>query len=217
MVRDAKTEAKVIALDIETFVDVPPDLLDAMAAHIRPRSNIKDIAKIEADILGKRAALLDKAALSPLTARVVSWAICTGLGEHDTLGNVDTKPNGEGEYDLLHTLDRALAESGCVYLATKYGRKFDLPFIAARMALRSFAPTYPLPLGHHRTHLDIHDVMPESLGLWAVRFGMAKTASGDAVDAMVRGERFDELLDYNKRDAQITWEIGSRLLPIMKG
>jgi len=191
--------------------------LDALAAHIKPRANLKDVEKIEADIMGKRAALLDKAALSPLTARVVSWSICMGLGKGDTIGEVDRLPSGEGEHALLATLDKALAGSGCVYLATKYGRKFDLPFIAARMALRSYRPAFVIPLGYSTTHIDIHDAMPEKLALWAVRFGMAKTDSGSAVDGMVKAEEWDRLLGYNKMDAQITWEIASRLLPVLRG
>ena len=65
--------------DIETVA-----LADA-AAYIpppKPRANLKDPAKIEADIAEKRAAVLEKAALDPDLCRVVAAAWdCYGQAE----------------------------------------------------------------------------------------------------------------------------------------
>ena len=209
----AENEARIVALDIETYQDVPADLLEALAADIKPRGNLKDPAKIEADIAEKRAALLNKAALSPLTGRVVSWALYLG-GEHSIDGRATT---ADDERTILVELDKYLARSGCTYLATKNGRKFDLPFLAARYALHGIVPAYPLPLGYHRLHIDVQDVCVEALGLWALRFGYAKTANGSDVAGMVERGEWERLVDYNVMDAKITWEIASRLLPILKG
>jgi len=208
-----QNEARIMALDIETFADVPMDLYAELTAGCKGRTGTNDPVKIEAQIKAKQDAIMDKAALSPLTGRVVSWAV---YSEKIKRVVVD---DGGGEEALLLELDSQLAKSGCTYIATKHGRMFDIPFLAARYAIHGIAPVYPLPLKKYDpNHIDIEDVFPEKLGLWAMRFGLpAKLGGGGDVAALVEAEKWEELGEYNLRDAEITWELAMRLLPILKG
>ena len=212
---DSKKEAQVISLDIETVADVPMDLYSELVAGCEGRAGTKDPVKIEAQIKIKQNAILAKAALSPLTGRVVSWAVWS---ENTKRVKVDVLPDG-GEEQLLLDLDEQLAESGCAYIATKNGTMFDLPFIATRMALHSIRPRYPLPLKKYdHNHIDLQHSLQEKLGLWARRFGFpAKLGSGGDVAALVEAGKWNALGEYNLRDAEITWELAMRLLPILKG
>lgn len=133
-----------IVFDIETYQN------DRLGEYInqkdiKPDARLKDIKKIEEDIVKKKAALVDKAALSPITGRVT----CLGLsycGDFKFFINKD-------ERELLEDIDTFISGKEVESFVTKNGFDFDLPFLRVRyMANKMPVPPW-LRMGAR--HVDI--------------------------------------------------------------
>lgn len=206
-----------IVLDIETYADVSEEQLKHIKAGIKPDGRIKDPAKIKADIAKKQTEVLDKAALSPRTGRVV----CVGIG----IRKLDDAKMAWWEFaafldevneeeKLLRIIDDTLADNIHGHLITFDGRRFDLPFMAARAMKHGMALRYKWPLGYHPLHIDLFELLGKEGGLdaWAMGLlGRSKTTAGSEIAGMVEGERWNEIREHCLEDIRMTAELFDRL------
>jgi DNA polymerase elongation subunit (family B) len=115
----------MIDFDIETC-PLPPEVCEKFMPEFEAPGNFKDPEKIAAVIAEKRAEWMDKAALSPLTGRVL--AIGLGDGDGDPL-----LIHGEDEVELLNEF---LEYTGRIENSPLVGWNiigFDIPFLMRRM------------------------------------------------------------------------------------
>jgi DNA polymerase elongation subunit (family B) len=176
----------IVALDIETIGNPI-----ACANMPEPKANkkLKDPAKIAADIAEKKAAILEKAALDPMTARVCCYAIVSCETEDNDAQIIDQMTD-EAEIGIIQKLMEVFATDG-MRLATYNGNGFDLPMIYKRAAILGVSPSHfgapPLSAWTGRYNNDKHfDLMQ----LWC---GYNEYEKLDNLAAMVLGKRKTEL------------------------
>lgn len=195
-----------LVIDIETYQDIPPAVLEAKTAKIQPPKNWKDPDKIAAYIEDAKAKIVRQAALSPLTGRVV--AVGLGLRRADEqweFGCFVDRTGGED--DLLREVDDALSEIEHGHLITFNGTRFDLPFLVARAMRHGLTLRYRWPVVRYsKRHIDLCQLLGDgSLSEWAALvLGEGKTGSGADVAGLVEAERWDDLRNYCLEDVRIT-------------
>lgn len=187
----------IYIVDIETKADTAffAEHGAAIFAEIEPAANIKDPAKIAANIADKQAAIVDKAALSPIYGRIVA----VGLGALYS----DDRPNviaSDDEKALLAEVCGFLNQTRPV-LAGFFIRAFDLPFLEIRMAIHGLA--WPLPRVRKyddRHYADVVDIFEQhKLDHWLRAFGLPpKTGKGGDVATMT----LDEVREYCADDVE---------------
>jgi hypothetical protein len=173
---------RYLVLDVETLPDptVVP-LLDP----VRPKANLKDPAKIAADIAEKTADRADKMALSPDYCRIAV------LGTY-VVGGGDPKCyccHGEDDERTALTLFWAAYALGTTAIVSFYGFKFDLPVLMRRSQLLG-VPCPTLELTPWKTpHIDLYDKLTfggkidgHSLKFYCRRFGIPIVDDVDGKD-----------------------------------
>jgi len=199
-----------IVFDIETIAQNEERLL-AIAPNFEPRANLKDEAKIAADIAEKKQAYIDRAALNWKTAQVV----LIGIGDGQKFSSV----TGD-EADVLSSFFAIL--DGQLEAGTSCGGHnvcgFDLPMLVNRArALNVPVPRAIFKMRNGR--VQWHDGIFDTLDYFS--FGKAQNIEGNGVDDVARalglppktasGSQFGNMwkndrqaaLDYNKNDVQI--------------
>jgi DNA polymerase elongation subunit (family B) len=195
-----------LVIDIETYQDIPDEVLESRRAQISAPSNYKDPEKIAKYIEEKTAEIVEKAALSPLTGRVV--AVGMGLRRHGgdwEFACLTDRINDEQL--LLARVDSTLFDVGHGHLITFDGTRFDIPFLVARAMRHGMLLRYRWPLARYsKRHIDLFTILQSgSLGDWsALVLGESKKATGADVAAMVEQERWDDLKTYCLADVRIT-------------
>ena len=107
----------------------------------KARANLKDEAKIEADIKEKRDKFFDEAALSPFTGRVCAFGYATAEDKEVTLVHYNGRENGE---------KAILIKFWNLYLNTQDSfvgfntASFDLPFIIRRCYAHDITMPYDI-------------------------------------------------------------------------
>lgn len=228
-------------LDIETYKDQNSKLIEKrlevteqekeLVGQVMPNKNIKDPKKIKVNLEKKRKEFLEniekkknkiieKAALSPLTGRLIS----VGLGFRDDKENWTfkvklIKPN-ENELGLLNWLDTELVDSKPVtqYLVTYNGRDFDLPFIVGRALINNYGFVYPVgKFTTYKCHFDIFKILQSGkLPEWHTAItGESHTLKGSDVAALVEAEQWKEIEQHNLEDVQATANLFDRLENVM--
>lgn len=218
---------KAIILDIETAGDLSPAMMESIEAEAeecKAPSNYKDPAKIEAYLAEAKAkhiaAAVERAALSPLTGRVVCVTVAVETGDEGwkitTIG-----PDGPGsampERELLDRSMTYLAgsDAGC-RIVTFNGSAFDLPFLALRCMVRHLVSpwTIPRPKGDYARHLDLFVELgkPGSLDKVCLAvLGEGKGAyTGRDVPESYRNARFAEIREYATREMRLMIDLYSR-------
>jgi hypothetical protein len=207
----------IIAIDIETIPDVSEATMQRWAEEASPPSNWKDPVKIQR--YKEEAALKkkEKAALSPLSGRIV----CVGLGykekEDEDWEFACFVDASNDECALLIQVDETLSHlPGVSWIVSFYGRKFDFPFLAVRAMKHRLDLNHKWPLGKwDKRHIDMFDAFTEGgLGAWGeFLLGMPKSGSGQHVEEYVNEGRWDDIEAYCLRDVQITaglWDLYSQ-------
>lgn len=206
-----------IVLDIETYQDVSDEQREHLEAGVSAPKNYKDAGKIAAYVEKAKAEILDKAALSPRTGRIVAVGIGirklddNGVPEWEVAAFVD-KENEEEK--LLKIIDDLLWENMHGHLITFNGRRFDLPFLAARAMRHNMNLRYKWPLGYHPLHLDLFDLLGKEGGLdaWAMGIlGMSKATSGSEIAGMVKAMNWDGIRQHVVLDVTMTAHLFDRL------
>jgi len=231
----AKLEAQVVA-------ENPLPDLETQLAFVRPAANIKkpeliaaDIAKrkervreqhieAQAAVEAKKAAIWDKAALSPLTGRIVAvgLGICrAGEWEYVAL----TSMYADTESNLLLAVDSRLAELTPSHIITFNGRRFDLPFLFARASRHGISFEFRWPAGRYSDrHIDLTDYYEGKQDHWAALLtGAGKATQGAAIAELVEGGRWDEVREHVIEDVRLNALMYDRIsnvlvnLPTTKG
>jgi len=195
-----------LVIDIETYQDIPEEVLESRRSQIQAPANWKDPDKIAKYVEEKTAEIASKAALSPLTGRVVA----VGMGLRRNKGNWEFAcfvDRINYEEKLLGEVDRALFAVEHGHLITYNGTRFDIPFLVARAMRHGLTLMYKWPLARYaKRHLDLFSILQSgSLSDWsALVLGETKKSSGADVAAMVSEERWDDLKTYCLADVKIT-------------
>jgi hypothetical protein len=206
--------SKSIIFDIETG-PLSDEHLDRIAPEFEAPSNYKDEEKIAASIREQKVRWKEKAALSPLTGRV----ICIGVRE---AGGATIILDGDGDEARLLVAWRELVESyghaGLFVGFNIFG--FDLPFLVRRAWHYGIAPCVRSGLNLRRLEnwTDLREVWQlgdrqaeGSLNAIARFFGIgAKSGSGKDFAALWGSDRAAATA-YLQNDLNLTHAIGVRM------
>lgn len=214
----------IISFDIETIGN--PDAVALMPPPEVKTGNIKDPAKIVEKVAEAKREQVEKAALDPLTARVVCYAAVgfvtpshEGMQEHV---EIVSEASDEEETKIIQSIFRVLGEDE-TRIVTWNGIGFDLPMIYKRAMILDVNPCSfgapPLSAWTKRYSTERHYDLMQIWGGW----NSNQFAKLDTVARMVLGERkndFDvttlgELIKteegrdaaakYCLQDANLTW------------
>ena len=196
--------------DIET---VPLADAEVYIPPPKPRANLKDPAKIDADLAEKVAALLEKAALDPDLCRVVAagWD-CDGQAESAVCEDATQERS---------LLERFWRQSRGTTLVGFNCLSFDLPVLLRRsLYLGVRAPM--LTLNKYRPG-SIVDLMQRlayqgtltyrSLAFYCTRFGIVvpDDVTGADIGALVAAGAWSRVHDYVRADVAKTTELARRI------
>jgi predicted PolB exonuclease-like 3'-5' exonuclease len=212
--------------DIETG-PAPADELEAIAPTFEAPKNLKDPAKIEAAIAEKRADWFERAALSPITGRV----LCIGFADPSTgtTWTIGDQPHLDERAIVARFFD-SLADCAMGSAAKLVGwnvHGFDLPFLVKRAwALGIHVPPYLRPSSGSRFYwpswlVDMRQIwglgehQPEgSLDVVARYLGVGrKNGEGKDFARLFHGttEQRKQALDYLENDVRLTMAVARRL------
>ena len=179
----------IVALDIETVAN--PEAVARMPAPEVKTGNIKDPAKIAAKHAEAKAEQMSKAALNPLTARVVCYAAVgiAGVDEAE-FSECASETTDEAERGVVQSILEILGQPE-MRLVTWNGIGFDLPMIYKRAMLLGVDPSNfgapPLPAWTKRYNTDKHYDLMQVWGGWS------EYAKLDSVGGMILGENKTEI------------------------
>ena len=194
--------------------DINPKLMAAMMERVKAPGAWKDEVKIARHREEAKTKLIEKAALSPRTGRIVSVGVgVRDGGESPKWDNHCFVDRVNDERALLEAIDSALAETQPLYIYSYNGRRFDFPFLAVRAMMHGMKLKHRWPVGYDNRHLDLWDFFGKegSLNEWAAAIlGRTKPSSGAAIQEMVDQERFDEIIEHNLWDVEAVEELVDR-------
>ena len=196
--------------DIET---APLADAEAYLPTPRARANLRDPAKIEADLADKAAAALEKAALDPDLCRIVAagWE-CDGMAESEVCQNA-AQERRMLEWFWRRSQGTTLVGFNCL--------GFDLPVLLRRS----------LYLGVRAPHLSLNKYRPgrvvdlmqllayqgtlayRSLAFYCTRFGITveDAVTGADVGALVAAGEWRKVHDHVRADVAKTAELAGRV------
>ncbi len=242
----------VVTLDLETYAEIPYALLAKLEAEVvrknplpdletqlslvRAKRNIKDPAKIKADIEkrkervreehieakatleAKKLGVYDKAALSPLTGRVVSAALGVRDMGCDWEYDCVVAKSSDSERIVLRWLDDILDKTTPQCLITFNGRRFDIPFLIARMAVHGIEAKWRWPdAKYDKRHIDLLDHYDGKQDHWATLLtGAGKEEQGSSVAELVQSEDWAAIEAHNIEDVQLNALMYDRLCRVLK-
>jgi len=199
-------EPQVIVFDIETGPR-PLHEIESLMPEFEAPTNYKDPAKIAEAIEAKRNAWLEKAALSPLTGKVLAIGMLID-GEYLALYG--------DESNVIHKFWAMLAK-GTVLVGFNSNR-FDLPFLVRRSWSLGITPTRQSNGRSYGQSIDLMEIWQQgdrqeftSLDTVAKFLGCgAKTGSGAQFAELMK---FDEgaALEYLENDVMLTARVAERL------
>ena len=203
--------------DIETEALPESDILKLMP-DFAAGGNVKDPAKIAAQIAEKKADWLDKAALKAITAKIV--AVTTAMGDDEPVmatGDEQTLIAG-----IVGMIKGVIDQNGQAYAWN--GSGFDLPFICQRAAVHDIQAFRDLTVNvrgkfyWHESLIDPKlvwsnyspDHTGTSLKSVALALGVGeKTGSGKDFAAMLKTnpDEAKRLLNLAQHDVNERWKI----------
>lgn len=207
---------RTIVLDVET-VGLPE--ATGWFDPVRPKANLKDPAKIAADIAEKTADRDDRLGLDPDCNRIV--ALC-----YHVIGGADPTvllaKNEDDERELLKAWWLAYTAVPNTRLVTFNGHKFDLVVIQMRSVYLgvkfprlTIAPAWKTP------HLDVYQWLSfdgarrdvHSLSFYARRFGFTTLdkVSGADIARLVAEEQWQTVADHCLSDVGLLHALSNRL------
>lgn len=132
-----------LIIDIETVPCQKDDLRQFLIENVKPRANLKDPAKIEADLEEKRSEIVAQTALNGLWGEVM----CVGWCVDDSDIQTAIRPPDEPEGAFLARVGRAITK-GLDYNPrwVGFGLDFDTRFLFQRSVLNRvhFVPIIPV-------------------------------------------------------------------------
>ena len=186
--------------DAEVYIEPP-----------KPRGNIKDPAKIEADLAEKTAALLDRAALDPDLCRIVAagWD-CDGTAESAVCADAPEE---------RRVLERFWRQSQGATLVGFNCLSFDLPVLLRRsLYLDVRAPYFSLNKYRPGSIVDLMLAYQgmltyRSLGFYCTRFGITvpDDVTAAEVGALVEAGEWTKVHDHVRADVAKTTALARRV------
>ncbi len=196
--------------DIET---APLADAEAYIPPAKPRANLKDPAKIEADVREKTAASLERAALDPDLCRIVAagWE-CDGRAESVVCDHAEQ----EG-----HLLERFWTQTQGATLVGFNCLGFDMPVLLRRsLYLGVSAPSFALNKYRPGSIVDLMQLLAyqgtltyRSLGFYCQRFGIEvpDDVTGADIGALVAAEEWGKVHDHVRADVAKTTALARRV------
>ena len=207
-----------VVLDIETYADITPEQLERMATGIQAPKNWKDPEKIAAYIEKAKADLVEKAALSPRTGKVVCVGMCIrNVGESGAEWEPWVLATAD-ERKLLNMIDVVLDGCAITRIVTYNGRRFDLPYLVARYMGHNITTLFKFPAGYDRRHVDVFELLMKdgSLGAWSdAILHEPHDQDGSDVAGMVEAGLWDDLSDYCMTDVWHTARLYDRIKKVV--
>ena len=202
--------ARVCVFDIET---APLVEAEGYLESPKPRANLKDPVKIEADIQEKRAAALDRAALDPDLCRIVAagW-------DGDGTAESAVCENAERE---AHMLERFWTQTQGATLVGFNCLSFDLPVLLRRsLYLGVPAPAFSLNKYRPGPVVDLMQVLAyqgtlsyRSLAFYCQRFGIdvPDDVRGADISALAAAGEWKKVHDHVRADVAKTTALAQRV------
>lgn len=202
--------------DLETAANLTDSKIERFVQSART-GNLKDPAKIEAKIKDHVETCVERAALSPVTGRIVaaSWAIVStthGGGVVPIYTHVAIPP--DKEWELIARISRAWKTSEADAMLGFNIREFDLPFLVGRSIARWVKLDGQLPRPRdYNLVTDFRDFLPEGrLSDWFDECGIApKKGDGSMVARWVEQDDSDSISEYSKSEMESMCELFSRM------
>ena len=192
----------IVALDIETIGN--PEAIALMPEPEVKLGNVKDPAKIAEKIAAAKLAQVEKAALNPLTARVVCYAMAS---MKDAYADAICAISDEDERCMIQNIMTAIGTPE-TRLVTWNGIGFDLQMIYKRAMILGVDPADfgapPLPAWTKRYNTDKHYDLMQIWGGWS-SMGFEKL---DTVSRMLLGDQKTEGFDVTTIAALIETDEG---------
>lgn len=222
----------IVALDIETIGN--PDAAALMPEPEVKAGNIKDPAKITEKLAAAKAEQLTKAALDPLTARIICYAAAGEVGgEEKNVVEIVATPTDDAERALVQSVMEMLGTKE-IRIVTWNGIGFDLPMIYKRAMILGVDPgsfgAPPLTAWTKRYSTDRHYDLMQIWGGWSsMGFAKLDTVAGlvlrerktAGVDVTTFGalletkEGRDKIAEYCLQDTRLTWRLWKRFNGVM--
>jgi len=199
----------ILTVDLETYESIHPALYESL---------VNEKGK-------KPKNMIEKAALSPLTGRIVAvgagfkhseepWEFAARSYLHRQIG---TPEDDDAERHLILTLDNLAARLQPAALATFNGRLFDLPFLYARAAVLGLSLKWRWPTHKYDSrHVDLMDYFPGKQSHWScVLTGQGKIKEGSSIAELVRTGQWDEVDAHAIEDVKLNALMLDRISPVL--
>ncbi len=206
-----------LVLDIET-VGQERDELPGRAVDYLMRRLERDKPD-EDELARRREELVERFGLDPTTGRVVVIGLLdTETDAEEALTNVE-------ERELLETFWERFAELSPDVYVTFNGKRFDVPYINIRSAIRGVTPTRRLVAERSTTHphFDVQEVLAANerrrrgnLDYFSAIFGIdspKETMDGSQVGPAWTAGRVDDIARYCLADCRATAALFEKLKP----
>lgn len=215
----------MLIIDIETYRNLNrPDFLKYKLGDVSAPSNYKDPEKIAQYKAEQSAKLLGKAALSPLTGKIILIGMKKDDEPFNYLGLSSTSHgiNNPDEKAMLQIFwDILFNNADIIY--TYNGKEFDFPFIFARSLLLDVKPTISwnelTNKYNNRVHVDLSHLLGEGkLQEWSYLLGETNTlaSEGNMVDEWYGVGNYQAIIDHCHADILNTYAIAKRIAEWVK-
>ena len=210
------------SLDIETIPN--SSMVDKLPEPDLKLGNVKDPEKIAAKEAEAKQKQIESMALNPFYGRVCSYATAGDFDSVRCIGADDDEEEKILIECILNDLSNSTTEN--VTVITWNGNSFDLPFVYKRaMILGVNLPSGCQGLSHwtKRYSMYPHCDLAKVVVNWTNDYVSLNNASvaflGEQKDdadfrlfpQMIADKNLDLLKQYNKKDAQLTWDIYQKI------
>lgn len=222
----------IVALDIETIGN--PDAVARMPDPEVKTGNLKDPAKIADKKAEAKAEMLSKAALDPLTARVICYAAAGEVGgEEKDVTAIMPEINDANERELIQAIMQLLGTDD-VRIVTWNGVGFDMPMIYKRAMILGVDPgnfgAPPLSAWTKRYNTEKHYDLMQIWGGWnSGQYAKLDTVAGLVLhehktegidvttfaDVMQTEAGRKKIAEYCLQDTRLTWQLWKRFNGVM--
>lgn len=205
---------KIIAIDLETIAD--PTMIPILP-EVSPAKNLKDPAKIEADIEAKKKKQIMEMGLSPMVNMICCAGWYDSNGEAGAVMLAEATP--EAEKNLLIEFWDIL--SGYEHFVTFNGRAFDLRCMLLHGIGHGIRPSVNIDKGRYNrpgsNHTDLRGILAgEDMFAKGKLDFFAKKFLGDHKTEEINGELVqgywdmglaDDIRDYCVQDCSLTYRL----------
>jgi len=197
--------------DLETAANITDEKRERFIQSAK-YGNLKDPAKIEAKIKEHVETCVERAALDPLSGRIVAFS-CHVIGSTSFTTVVNLDPAAE-----IHLIDDLLTEwqgSKCDAMIGFNIRSFDLPFLFGRMLAHGSRCGLSIPRPKdYRQVIDMRDWLPEGkLAHWLAECGLpSKGGDGSDVAKWVEAGDSSAIKDYSSQEIRSMALLVNRLV-----